>query len=325
MSELVSARPVGGVDYPRTFQELLVWFPDNESCLAYLERLRWPQGFVCPVCGAGGGWRTAQARWMCPSCGRQTSVTAGTIFHRIRTPLSTWFAAIWFVTSQKNGVSAQGLQRVLGFSSYDTAWGWLHKLRRAMVRPERDLLSGVVELDEVFIGSETRGRAGGAKDNCAAMIAVESLPGRKLGRVRIEVAQTARSNDLLEFAARVIEKGSHIKTDGAPNLRTLSTMGYTHEYFVGTASPEPAHVSLPGVHMVGSLLKRWLTGTLHYAVSQEHLGYYLDEYTFRFNRRKSTSRGLLFYRLLQQAVETEPHPLKDLRRSTATPKDPTLT
>lgn len=315
MSESVFAHPVGGVDYPRTFQELLEWFPDNASCLAYLERLRWPDGFVCPVCGAAGGWRTAKSRWMCASCGRQTSVTAGTIFHRIRTPLSTWFAAIWFVTSQKNGMSAQGLQRVLGFSSYDTAWGWLHKLRRAMVRPERDLLSGVVELDEVFIGAETRGQAGGVKDNCAAMIAVESLPDRKLGRVRIEVAETARSGDLLAFAARVIEPGSYIKTDGARNLRKLSEMGYEHEFFVGANSTEPAHVNLPGVHMVASLLKRWLTGTLHYAVSQEHLAYYLDEYTFRFNRRKSKSRGLLFYRLLQQAVETEPHPLKDLRKS----------
>jgi transposase-like protein len=313
MSEPVSACPVGGVDYPRTFQELLEWFPDNESCLAYLERLRWPEGFVCPACAQGGGWRTAKARWMCGSCGRQTSVTAGTIFHRIRTPLSTWFAAIWFITSQKNGVSAQGLQRVLGFSSYDTAWAWLHKLRRAMVRPERELLGGVVELDEVFIGNESRGRAGGVKDNCAAMIAVESMPGRKLGRVRIEVAPTARSADLLTFADRVIAKGSLIKTDGATNLRKLSEMGYEHQFFVGQDTAEPAHVNLPGVHVIGSLLKRWLTGTLHYAVSQEHLAYYLDEYTFRFNRRKSKSRGLLFYRLLQQAVNTDPHPLAELR------------
>lgn len=313
MSEAVSTHPVGGVDYPRTFQELLEWFPDNASCLAYLERLRWPDGFVCPVCAERGGWRTAKARWMCSACGRQTSVTAGTIFHRIRTPLSTWFAAIWFITSQKNGVSAQGLQRVLGFASYDTAWAWLHKLRRAMVRPEREQLSGVVELDEVFIGNESRGRAGGVKDHTAAMIAVESMPGRKLGRVRIEVAPTARSADLLAFADRVIAKGSLVKTDGATNLRKLATMGYRHEFFVGVDSDEPAHVNLPGVHMIGSLLKRWLTGTLHYAVSQEHLAYYLDEYTFRFNRRKSKSRGLLFYRLLQQAVNTDPHPLAELR------------
>jgi len=314
MSEPIRRSPVGGEDYPRTFQELLEWFPDNASCLAYLTKLRWPDGFICPVCRADRGWQTAKSRWMCADCGRQTSVTAGTIFHRIRTPLSTWFAAIWFITSQKNGVWALGLQRVLGFGSYETAWAWLQKLRRAMVRPDRDQLSGVVELDEVFIGGETRGTAGGLKDNTAAMIAVESTPGRKLGRVRIEVADVARSGNLVEFALRTIAPGSTIRTDGARNLRRLSTLGYTHEYFVGLDSTEPAHVNLPGVHMIGSLLKRWLTGTLHYAVSQEHLAYYLDEYTFRFNRRTSKSRGLLFYRLLQQAVETEPHPLADLRK-----------
>lgn len=147
-----------------------------------------------------------------------------------------------------------------------------------MVRPERELLSGVVELDEVFIGNESRGRAGSVKDNCAAMIAVESMPGRKIGRVRIEVTPTARSADLLAFADRVIAKGSLIKTDGAI-LRKLAAMGYQHQFFVGVDTAEPAHVNLPGVHMIASLLKRWLTGTLHYAVSQEHLAYYLDEYT----------------------------------------------
>ena len=157
MAEVVRTHPVGGVDYPNTFQQLLAWFPDDAACLNYLASLRWPDGFVCPACGSNRYWRTATARWMCADCDRQTSVTAGTVFHRTRTPLSTWFAAVWFLTSQKNGVSALGLQRVLGFGSYETAWAWLHKLRRAMVRPERDQLSGVVELDEVFIGNETRG------------------------------------------------------------------------------------------------------------------------------------------------------------------------
>lgn len=314
MSDSARSSPVAGIDYPGTFQELLAWFPDDDACLLYLSQLRWPDGFVCPACGSERSWRTGKSRWMCAECGRQTSVTAGTIFHRIRTPLSTWFAAIWFVTSQKNGVSALGLQRVLGFGSYETAWAWMHKLRRAMVRPERDKLSGVVELDEVFIGNETRGKAGGVKDNCAAMIAVESFPRRKLGRVRIELSTVARSSELIDFALRTIEPGSTIRTDGAINLRRLSKLGYRHEYFVGLGSAEPAHVNLPGVHMVGSLLKRWLTGTLHYAASQEHLAYYLDEYTFRFNRRKSKARGLLFYRLLQQAVQTGPQPLADLRK-----------
>lgn len=314
MAGPVRAHPVGGVDYPQTFQQLLAWFPDDRSCLEYLVGLRWPDGFVCPMCGSSRAWLTGKTRWMCADCGRQTSVTAGTIFHRLRTPLSTWFAAIWFITSQKNGISALGLQRVLGFASYETAWAWMHKLRRAMVRPDRDMLSGTVELDEVFVGNESRGAAGGLKDNTAAMIAVESLPGNKLGRVRLELARTARSTDLLDFATRVIAPGSLIKTDGAMNLRRLSGMGYSHQYFVGTGSKVPAHVNLPGVHLIASLLKRWLTGTLHYAVSQEHLGYNLDEYTFRFNRRDAKSRGLLFYRLLQQAVETGPHPLADLRK-----------
>jgi len=249
---------------------------------------------------------------MCADCGRQTSVTAGTIFHRTRTPLSTWFAAVWFITSQKNGVSALGLQRVLGFGSYETAWAWMHKLRRTMVRPDRDQLSGVVELDEVFIGNETRGKTGGVKDNTVAMVAVESLPGRKLGRVRMEVSPLAGSVALVEFAQRTIAPGSTIRTDGARHLRVLSDLGYQHEYFVGLTSALPAHVFLPGVHMVASLLKRWLTGTLHYAASQDHLDYYLDEYTFRFNRRTAKAPGLLFYRLLQQSVGTDPHPLKDL-------------
>ena len=121
MSEPIRPHPVGGVDYPRTFQELQAWFPDDQACLNYLARLRWPDGFVCPSCESTRAWQTAKARWMCAACGRQTSVTAGTIFHRIRTPLSTWFAAIWFLTSQKNGMSALGLQRVLGFGSYETA------------------------------------------------------------------------------------------------------------------------------------------------------------------------------------------------------------
>lgn len=155
-----SAHPVGGVDYPRTFQELREWFPDDEACLEYLAWLRWPDGFLCPACEGREFWRTQVGLWMCQSCSRRTSVTSGTIFHRTRTPLSTWFAAVWFVTSQKNGMSAQSLQRVLGLRSYETAWAWMHKLRRAMVRPDRDLLHGIVEVDETFVGGVSVGNSG---------------------------------------------------------------------------------------------------------------------------------------------------------------------
>lgn len=310
--QFVSERPRGGANYPRTFQEFRSWFPDDDACLDYLEVLRWPDGFVCPVCEGRRGWRIGQRRmWMCAECGRKTSVTAGTIFHRSHTPLSTWFAAAWFVTSSKNGVSALSLQQQLGFGSYETAWAWLHKLRRAMVRPDRDLLSGVVELDESFIGGVSVGKDGASTDKVPVQIAVEIVGVRRLGRVRFQVAERPGSKQLVEFACQVVEPGSVIRTDGAQMLRQLGGRGYTHEYVTGY-NAEDRDTVLPGAHLVSSLLKRWLTGTLHYSVSDKHFGYYLDEYAFRFNRRRSTARGMLFYRLLQQAVATDPHPLVDL-------------
>ena len=306
------AHPVGGVDYPRTYQELLAWFPDDAACLEYLAAVRWPDGFVCPACGGRDAWRTGRGLWMCQDCGRKTSLTAGTIFHRTRTPLSSWFAAIWLVTSQKNGISAQGLQRVLGFGSYETAWAWMHKLRRAMVRPDRDRLSGVVEVDETFVGGVSTGHLGASSDKVAVMVAAEKVDGgRRLGRIRLEVAERPATLELVEFAQRMVEPASTIRTDGAQMMRRLATLGYTHEYTTGYNAPDPTAV-LPGVHLVASLLKRWLTGTLHYAVADHQLPYYLDEYTFRFNRRTARSRGLLFYRLLQQAVNTDPAPLPTL-------------
>lgn len=249
---------------------------------------------------------------MCQACARKTSVTAGTIFHRTRTPLSTWFAAIWFVTSQKNGISAQSLQRVLGFGSYETAWAWMHKLRRAMVRPESDLLAGIVEIDETFIGGVSIGRPGASSDKVPVMVAVEKPgPGRNLGRIRLEVTHRPGTLELVEFAQRVVTPGSTIRTDGARMMRRLDDLGYTHEYATGYNAADKTEI-LPGVHLAASLLKRWLTGTLHFAVAEHHLPYYLDEFTFRFNRRNATSRGLLFYRLIEQAARTEPHPLHEL-------------
>ena len=304
-------RPVAGSDYPGTYQELLTWFPDNAACIAYLEKLRWPDGFICPACGGGESWRTQRGLLMCSACGRKTSVTAGTIFHRTRTPLATWFAAIWFITSQKNGVSAQGLQRVLGFGSYETAWAWMHKLRRAMVRPDREQLSGDVELDEIFVGGRATGRPGAGTAKLPIMVAVERRGRGQLGRVRMQVADRPNTGAILDFAHDVIAEGSTVHTDGTRLFRKLTTLGFEHEYVTSYKVEDPDTV-MPGVHLVSSLLKRWLTGTLHYAVSGDHLDYYLDEFTFRFNRRRSAKRGLLFYRLLQQAVDADPHPLKDL-------------
>jgi ISXO2 transposase-like protein/transposase-like zinc ribbon protein len=312
-------RPIGGLDYPRTYQEFRSWFPDDVTCREYLGRLRWPDGFSCPRCGCGGSWRTGRGLWMCAECGLKTSVTAGTIFHRSHTPLSTWFAAIWFVTSQKNGVSAQGLQDALGFGSYETAWAWLHKLRRAMVRPDRELLGnkpgGAVELDQSFLGGRSTGKLGGSSDKVPITIAVERTDRGRLGRARLEVADRPGGLDIIDFATEVIAPGATIHTDGARMFTRLADLGYTHHATPGTKAgnrvDDPDAV-MPGPHLVSSLLKRWTAGTLHHRLSYQHLPYYLDEFTFRFNRRNSKARGMLFYRLLQQAVDTDPHPLKDL-------------
>jgi hypothetical protein len=306
---------VGGKDYPRTYQEFREWFGGEQACVEYLAGLRWPGGFDCPGCGCGDAWRTASRLWMCAECGLKTSVTAGTIFHRSHSPLSTWFAAVWFVCSQKNGVSALGLQQALGFGSYETAWAWLHKLRRAMVRPDRERLAGIVEVDQSFLGGQTPRRPGQVRgnytDKVPIMIAVERDHRNRIGRIRLEVAQAPASLELVDFAREVVEPGSTIRTDGAAMFRRLAKFGYTHEPTTSYSAPDRDAV-MPGVHLVSSLLKRWIAGTLHYRISHRHLPYYLDEFTFRFNRRRSRARGMLFYRLLQQAVDTDPHPLTDI-------------
>jgi transposase-like protein len=309
----VEVTPVAGVDYPATFQQLRTWFADEEGCAAYLARLRWPDGFVCPACAGREFWMTGTGLWMCQSCQRRTSVTAGTIFHRSRLPLTSWFAAAWFVTSQKNGVSALGLQRVLGFGSYETAWAWMHKLRRAMVRPERDLLDGLVEVDETYIGAREHGKHGRGTDRTLVVIAVEMRANpQRLGRVRMGRIPDASGHSLRGFVNYAVAKGVTVRTDGLSAYRRLTDDGYRHTPINVIASGDPAHIALPGVHRVAALLKRWLAGTLHHGISDKHLDYYLDEFAFRFNRRTSRSRGLLFYRLLQQAVATDPHPWNDL-------------
>jgi hypothetical protein len=254
---------------------------------------------------------------MCRSCGRQASVTAGTIFHRTRYPLRTWFAAAWFVCAQKTGASALGLQRVLGLGSYETAWTWMHKLRRAMVRPDRDQLGGpgvIVELDQTFVGGRSQGgRRARYETKAEVAIAVERHEPKGLGRVRMRRIGADRKADIFDFAGTVIAPATVLYTDGHTLYHDLSDeLEIIHEPIVIVSSEDPAHVLLPAVHRVASLLKRWLAGTLHYGQSTAHLDYYLDEFTFRFNRRTSQSRGLLFYRLLQQAVSTDPHPLHEL-------------
>ena len=309
-------RPLAGHDYPRGWDELRRWFPDEAACLAYLERLRWGTGFVCPACGAlGEPWRQSRGRLTCPACRHQTTATAGTIFDKTRTPLATWFAAVWYVTNQKLGVSALGLQRVLGLGSYQTAWTMLHKLRRAMVRPGRARLSGEVEVDETYVGGVESGVHGRETYTKAVVaIAVEVQDPAGFGRVRLGRVPDVSAASLVPFVCAMVAPGSIVRTDGWRAYNQLATEGYRHERTVLQASGDPAHVAMPGVHRVASLLKRWLLGIHQGAVRPEQLDAYLQEFTFRFNRRRSRSRGLLFYRLLEQAVATDPAPYATIAR-----------
>ena len=302
-----------GEDYPRTVIELEERFATEEACREYLARVRWPKGFVCSRCGAAGGWKATRGRLVCRVCRYQASVTAGTIFQDTHKPLRLWFRAIWHITSQKNGASAASVQQILGLGSYQTAWTWLHKLRRAMVRPGRDRLHGRVEVDETQVGSED-GDADGrqAEDKVLVAIAAEE-DGRGIGRIRMARIPRATKKVLQRFVQEVIEPGSIVHTDGLASYLGLETLDYQHEVSVLLGQEKDAALRLlPRVHRVASLLKRWLLGTHQGAVSPKHLDYYLDEFTFRFNRRKSRSRGKLFYRLVQQAAQVEPAPYRDL-------------
>jgi transposase-like protein len=305
--------PLANRDYPHTWSEFLDRFSSEEACAAYLERLRWPSGFACPSCGSmTPPYRATRLRLMCRDCRRQSTVTAGTIFDKTRTPLRVWYAAAWYLTNQKQGVSALGLQRVLGLGSYQTAWTMLHRFRRAMVRVGRERLKGLVEIDETYIAITDRKnpipalRRKSRTNKVMIGIAVEILQPKGFGRIRLRQLSNDSKESVRQFIQDSIEPNSIARTDGSGSYAKLHELGYNHERNVMLGSEIPAHVSMVGVHRVASLLKRWILGTHHGSIQPEHLDAYLDEFVFRFNRRSSASRGMLFYRLLQQAVVTDP-------------------
>lgn len=309
-------RPVAGRDYPRTWPEFQRFFGDEEACLRYLERLRWPDGFRCPACGGTEAWETKRGLWVCRACKRQTSLTAQTIFAGTRTSLQRWFAAIWQLVSAKQGMSALQLKRTMGLGSYETAWAHLHKLRRAMVRPGRDLLGGLVEVDEGYVGGREVGMAGRqTADKSPVAVAVEAREGSRreiAGRVRLSRVEPLTKPGLEAFVCEAIAPGSEVRTDGWNVYGGLPELGYRHLPIAISRTGKPASASMPHVHRVLALLKRWLLGTHQGSVQPHQLDYYLDEFTFRFNRRHSRHPGLLFYRLVQEAAATEPIPLKSI-------------
>ena len=278
-------------------------FPTEEACWEYLSVIRWPNGCHCLRCGSTHIWKQRSGHFRCGDCRYTFSVIAGTLFQDTKKPLRLWFQAIWYVVNQKNGVSALGLQRALGLGSYHTAWEWLHKLRRAMVRPGRDRLSGVVEMDETLLGGERSGKRGrGAEGKILVLIAAEDA-GKGIGRIRLSVIPDASSESIKNATLQMVEPGSTIRSDGWDSYNILAKSGYTH--LPCTHANAESGDATPLAHRVASLLKRWWLGTHQGAISQEHLGYYLDEFTFRFNRRTSRSRGKLFYRLIEQSLQNK--------------------
>jgi len=309
-------------DFPRDLPEFEARFSTEAACREYLFRLRWPEGFCCPRCGGRKGWPKSGVLLQCSNCDYQSSVTAGTIFQDTRQPLTLWFRAVWWVTSQKNGTSAMGLQRVLGLKSYKTAWAWLHKLRRAMVRPGRDRLTGRIEVDETYLGGGEAGVRGRQTERKALIVVAAQEDGLGIGRIRMRRIPDASADSLIPFVQDSVEVGSVVHTDGWLGYEPLKGKGYNHEItFLKGKRKTPSEL-MPRVHHVISLLKRWLMGTHHGAVSLEYLDYYLDEFTFRFNRRRSRSRGKLFFRLLQQAVAIDPVPYKSMVKCSAVPASP---
>jgi len=322
------ASPEAGKDHPSNWNDFLDWFSSEEACLAYLERLRWPTGFVCPACGvADEPYRSSRSRLMCPSCSHQSTVTAGTIFEKTRTPLRVWLAGAWYVTNQKQGVNALGLQRVLGLGSYQTAWAMLHRFRQAMVRPGRERLKGLVEVDETYLAITDRQAPASPKKRKSnthkvlVAIAVEMIEPKGFGRIRLQRILDDSANSVVPFVQASVEPGCALRTDGSAAYRSLKDLGYDHQRTVMLGAEQPAHVAMAGVHRVAALVQRWVLGTHHGAVQPAHLDAYLNEFVFRFNRRTSNSRGLLFYRLLQQAMQTSPYTYSDITKASPKPPD----
>jgi transposase-like protein len=297
-------------DYPQTVLEFNERFHDEAACRAYLELIRWPEGPRCPRCPPAKVWTMRAPFYRCAGCGHDFTVTAGTLFADTHLPLRLWFQAMWYVVSQKNGASALGVQRVLGLGSYRTAWRWLHKLRRAMVRPNRDRLSGTVEVDEVYIGGERPGKRGRGAIGKALVLIAAQVDGNKIGRIRLTRVADVSAAVLSQATAAAVSLGSQVLTDGWTGYARLKATGYRHEV-VRENAVVGANL-LPRANRVASLLQRWLLGTHQGAVATAHLDYYLDEFTFRFNRRTSGSRGLLFQRLVEQALALSPVRGEDL-------------
>ena len=298
-------------DYPADLGEFGAWFSKDADCLDYLRWLRWPGGFACENCGAAG-WLNGDGRYECSSCHLRTSVTAGTIFDRTRTPLTVWFHAAWLFATSKDGISAMALQRQLGLRSHQTAWTMLTKLRTVTVNPGRDLLTGDVEVDETFYGGRTPGQRGGRQHGAKlpVIVAVERHQPRGFGRCRMGIVDRVNHATLRQFLVANVAPGATIHSDGLNSY--VRATGGLYNLNARPAPGAQAPVVLPGAHRVASLFKRWMLGIHQGSADWDHLALYLDEFVFRLNRRTSRHRGLVFLRLMEQAVAHGPAPYREL-------------
>lgn len=302
------------MEYPRNQMEFDKVFITEENCIKYLIDVKWPSGYRCNICDNTDYWLLSRRRLKCKYCSSLITITSNTFFDQSNKPLALWFRAIWWMIAQKHGVSATGLQAILGIGSYKTAWVWLHKLRALMVFPNRDKLTGKVEIDETYVGGVAEGkRVRGSDNKSLVVIAVEILP-KGTGRVRVKIVPSAEGKHLLKFIRENVTEGTAIITDGWTGYAQLDKKGYPHikqRQVIATNDEE----MLPNVHRIAALLKRWLLGTHQNYTSPDRLQKYFDEFTFRYNRRKSNSRGLLFHRIIEQAMIREPILTKDVLKN----------
>ncbi len=304
-------------DFPKNEVEFDHRFHSEQACFDYLFQTRWPAGFVCSRCNHNKYWISSRGLYLCCQCNYQQSLTAGTIFHGTRKPLTHWFKALWWFSTRKTGVNATALQELLGLGSYQTAWCWLQKLRTCTVFPGRSALSGTIEVDEFFLGGEHSGKRGrGAEHKCKVAIAIERK-GLKLGRLRMQVIENCSALELTSFIKENIAVNSQITTDGWSAYSNLHNEGYAHRVIIQSNIDDKKSV-LSGVHLVTSLFKRVMLGTFQGRFDPQYLQRYLDEYIFRFNRRTCKSVGKKFWRIMQQATSSAPVPRKKLILSPAT-------
>jgi hypothetical protein len=300
-------------DYPKSEIEFDQRFSNIDACYNYLAQTKWPNGFICEKCGHNACWISSKYIYICTKCAHQYSLTAGTIMHRTRKPITYWFKAMWWFTTRKSGVSAVNLQELLGLGSYNTAWAWLQKLRRCTVRKDRRKLSRRVEIDEFYIGGKKPGKRGrGADGKTIVYIAVERYLKQnpetlekywQIGRARMQVALDCSSYSLETFINHNVESGSTVATDEWSSYQPILNTRYNHDVIDQSKQKGPES-GLYGAHLIVSLVKRLIRGTFQGRFEPKYLQNYLDEYVFRFNRRKSKSIGKKFMRIVQQVVNS---------------------